>query len=244
MSYERNEYSKQVIQINTISQKTRKPYKLPYPPIGTTTAINDSKHEDSFKHTATPINEKPIEKDLIKKEDIELKTDATEMIEPFSEAIPFSRMSFCGIMISGLLLIGSLGYIVISVLIAFDKKGKEAYYSDDPDTVMTLTQVFAITTPRTDASLKTDYWGWFRRAHDEDSILKEYDIFYFVLGIGSGCGIICAILSIVEICKYKNDSVDRGGCVRLILINLGNNILLYSVFNTMWWKWLSLLQVP
>jgi len=132
---------------------------------------------------------------------------------PFSEALPYTRTNFLGILFSSLLLIGSLGYIASSVLLAFDKKGKEAYYANDPKTELTLRDVFE-NSPWTGRSLKTDYWGWFQRSHDKNSILHEYDVFYYVLIIGAGSGTICAIMSISEICKYNKDKIGRSTCVR------------------------------
>eukprot|EP00826_Nyctotherus_ovalis_P048424 TRINITY_DN5704_c0_g1_i3.p1 TRINITY_DN5704_c0_g1~~TRINITY_DN5704_c0_g1_i3.p1 ORF type:complete len:228 (+),score=33.42 TRINITY_DN5704_c0_g1_i3:111-794(+) len=222
MNNARNDYGRQVIQISTVSRKTRQPFKSPYPPIDTTTGIDNESgirgSPDIYQQPMILVRNQPAvrpegDPDVVRREDVALKADATEILEPVSETIPFSRMNFCGILISSLVLIGSLAYVTTSVLFAFDKKGKEAYYADNTDTELTLKEVFE-STPNPSTYLKTDYWGWFQRAHDEDSILNEYDVFYFILIVGAGCGAICAIISIVEICKYKNDSTGRATCVR------------------------------
>ena len=118
---------------------------------------------------------------------------------------PLTRVDFCGIFFSGLAIIVGLGCIVAGILLNYDKKGTEIYDIGDNTKVYTLKELMADDFSFVGVGkLKTDYWGWFERSHDEDFPIDKCDAFYYVLGIGVGSGVIAVALGIYEICKHAN----------------------------------------
>jgi hypothetical protein len=145
------------------------------------------------------------------KEQVIDPTEKTNVIEPPKE-LPFSRLNFFGILISGLIILVSIGYFVISIIFHYDKRGKEIYYTDNPDIERDLAYVFR-NLPTDGASARTDYWGWFKRSHDENYMLNDYDVYYWTFILGITGGIYWTVLGISEIIKYNNNSLSKGICV-------------------------------
>ena len=138
-------------------------------------------------------------------------TERTGAIEA-PEQLPYTRLNFCGILISGLIILVATGYFIISILFHYDKRGKEAYYSDDPDTERDLSYVFA-NPPTTGVLVRTEYWGWFERSHDADSMLKVYDVYYLTFIVGIIGGVYWVLLGVREIFKYNNNDTSKEKCV-------------------------------
>lgn len=212
-------YGKQAIHITTVSSRTRQPFSPHYSASGVSFASRNpyavGSSRELVKELGGETQSAPANPHLADDVDNKENQSSSEGVPEIvvSEELPLSRLNFFGILISGLIIIVSIGYIVISVVFHFDKRGKEAYYTNDPNTEVTLSHVF--TYPPTDGvGVKTDYWGWFERSHDEDSELKTYDVYYSTLITGVVGGTFWVVLGIFEILKYKNNRVGKAVAVR------------------------------
>ena len=256
-------YGKQSIQILTVSHGRKQAYVPQYQlPINTAEPPPASK---PYQYTSPHTQEQPsyleeapkpqvtnkpyVRNDIVRKEEVNLKPEQSAISEipmasesPVSETLPLNRMGFCGILISVLTIIISLGCLVAGCILNFDKKGKEAYFIDDPDTEFTFGSIPYYISNNPNKVLKTDYWGWFQRSHDSDSSLKEYDVFYFVLIAAVVSGAYGIILGIVEIFKYKSNKVESATCV-FLLLNIDDHLVLDWLYINMCTSCTSLLQI-
>jgi len=135
---------------------------------------------------------------------------------PLNDKLPlnFGRLRFIGTFFSIILLLGSLGYGAATYFAAFDDQGKLAYIQEEPTVEVDLLSAITAKINKPDLTLRTENLGWFKTAHDgNDPFLKDYDIWYIVLGVGAGCSLYWLIFSILEICKYCKNSVERACCV-------------------------------
>eukprot|EP00826_Nyctotherus_ovalis_P021194 TRINITY_DN1679_c0_g1_i44.p1 TRINITY_DN1679_c0_g1~~TRINITY_DN1679_c0_g1_i44.p1 ORF type:complete len:304 (-),score=52.68 TRINITY_DN1679_c0_g1_i44:96-1007(-) len=234
-----DKYGKQTIQITTISSRTRQPYNVHYsapviPLVSSPYEVANSREHVRGDGRMQNGSANPYLVDSIENKESKSNSERAPAIG-VPEELPLGRLNFFGILISGLIIIVSIGYIVISVLFHFDKRGKEAYYTNNPDTELTLTYVFA-NPPTGDVAVKTDYWGWFERSHDEDSGLKDYDVYYLTLTIGVVGGTCWVFLGAFEILKYKSNSVGRAvaGMVLCVVgfafLAIGNAFIYYRFY--------------
>ena len=162
-------------------------------------------HKDITDENA-PSNEMPSNRSIVS------PSKAEETVE--EKPLPATRTTFVGILLSALIIIGSIGYAAASVLCAFDKKGREAYFAEKLDTELPLVFAlkFKVTAPTW--TLKTDDWGWIQRASENlDSFWKNYDVFYAVLIVGIVCSLYWLVSGIFELLKYKREDANAAKCV-------------------------------
>jgi len=97
-------------------------------------------------------------------------------------------------------------YIAIAFIAIHDKKGKEAYFYEDP-TERTIQDAMRIRTSQPSWRIYTDDWGYFQRAYEENKNksnprYKNYNI-YLLVCITAVCGgSLILIGSILESCKF------------------------------------------
>ena len=114
-----------------------------------------------------------------------------------------------------------LGYIAISILCLLDKKGKEVYFDEDPNTGASYT--FAVGMgiklfSNTEWTVRTEDWGYFYRAFEEtmkdsNSYWKDYDVWLAIVITAGVTGIMWIINSIIEIRKFAKAGWDLASCV-------------------------------
>ena len=102
-------------------------------------------------------------------------------------------------------------YIAASVVLSLDKKGKEAYFSEDT-TERTLLEAIDVKKNTQTLNIRTDDWGYIQRTFERnsDTFWNKYDIFLAVLVTGGVTGVYWIILSIIDIKKYKNCNWNRA----------------------------------
>lgn len=105
-------------------------------------------------------------------------------------------------------------YMVISGLCAFDKRGKEVYFAQDP-TEYEFRAALAMKKINPQYSIKTDDWGYFQRAFQRvqdtnDSYWSNYDAFLAILVTAGVVGIYWIVTCIVYIVKLVNHSTTIG----------------------------------
>jgi len=107
-----------------------------------------------------------------------------------------------------------LGYIGASVWLAFDKKGKEAYFLEDAtETTFQAAVAYKISHPT--LTILTQDWGYFQRAYEKkDSYWSKYDVFLVILLTGGVAGLYWAVISCIELSKFKNSDWDRAKLVQ------------------------------
>ena len=96
-------------------------------------------------------------------------------------------------------------------MLSLDKKGKEAYFSEDTTERTLLEAIEAKKTTQT-LNIRTDDWGHIQRIFERnsDSFWEKYDIFFAVLITGGVTSVYWIILSIIDIKKYKNCNWNRA----------------------------------
>ena len=92
--------------------------------------------------------------------------------------------------------------MVLSLVAAFDKRGKEAYFQEDTrertmENAVTWKQVHPAWT------VMTDDWGFFERAHEEGgSRWQDYDVFLVICTTAGISSAIWLLTSCVETYKF------------------------------------------
>ena len=102
-----------------------------------------------------------------------------------------------------------------------DKKGKEAYFAEDPDqTEYTLFTAVPAKAFNPAWTLKTDDWGYFYRAFqrgtlNSDSTWKDYDALLAIAITAGITGFIWFITAIIDIRKFCSTRWDMACYVYL-----------------------------
>ena len=91
--------------------------------------------------------------------------------------------------------------IAVTVICLLDKRGKEIYFSEDPNGLeYTLEQAKTIKEQNFSWNIKTDDWGYFYRAYTED--WNKYNLFLPIAICGAIMGLSWTITTLFNIAKY------------------------------------------
>jgi len=109
-----------------------------------------------------------------------------------------------GIFFSILLLITSIGYLIVSLLAAFDKHGKEVYFDQDPGREYTFREFKDAKIANPSWTPRTDDWGYFYRGYyrNKDSYWEKYDVFLLVIVTSAITTFLWILTSLLGIYKY------------------------------------------
>ncbi len=109
-----------------------------------------------------------------------------------------------------------MGYFVASFLAAYDKRGKEVYFDEDP-TEVTFDYGMYMHAIHPTWKLRTDDWGWIYRSHglaqDGSEYWKEYDVFIAILVTGPILSFFWLLYGILALYKYLASKVHLATIV-------------------------------
>ncbi len=124
------------------------------------------------------------------------------------------------------------------MLAAFDRKGKEVYFDQDPQHLeYRFEDAMQIKDQHQNWTMRTDDWGYFQRAYyrvrDEGSdYWYSYNVFIAIIVTTAVTGFLWLIASIIEIVKFGawKWRLAAGGltlCIINLLFNMGGSAFIY-----------------
>ena len=140
---------------------------------------------------------------------------------PHIKSYTYTHGYFFRDIINSLVIIWSAVFIFASYILAYDKRGKELYGLNEPNTEysMSLLEVSdeaELETIFKDAALKTEYLGWFEAAHrNGGEFYYGYDIFMEMMCIGTIFGLYWICLGVYDVVKYNYNARQRASFVFL-----------------------------
>jgi len=148
---------------------------------------------------------------------------------------PENELSNClqtfGTVVSILFLAATICYLALGFVSAFDKKGKEAYFSND-QTERTLQSAVSAREKDKSIIIKTDDWGYFQRTYYEnDARYSEYNVFLWIILTCTGVGSSWLLSGIFEVYKFvytKWESACWTMCADIfgLVIYIAGNIII------------------
>jgi hypothetical protein len=161
-------------------------------------------------------------------------------IDSGSEQPPSNCLRKTGMAFSILLLVVALGYLGVSGLCAYDKRGKETYFVQDP-TEVTFQRGLVLKFMNPTWEMKTDDWGYFYRAFDytlsnPDGYWKDYDVFLALAITAAITGIMWIVIACIDINKFLKGKYHLAVktlilSIVCLVLNIGGNVfVLLRVF--------------
>lgn len=105
-------------------------------------------------------------------------------------------------------------YAPITVILLLDKKGREAYFVEDPSPLQ-FVDILAAKKQHPDWQLKTEDWGFFYTAFkcESTNYWKSYDVFIVLILTSIFTSLTWALTSWIEINKFLHKFWVRQICV-------------------------------